>query len=164
MKIFLCKGSAEASTEISAFDGALRKSGVANYNLIVLSSVIPPNSEIIEGGSYITPPEEYGHKLYCVRADHRSSKKGMVIGAALGYYQLPDGRGVFVEHEDEGKDEIEVENRLKQACIDSVTDLCKGRGFPIKKGDIKHAICVAKVTDKPVCVLVIAVYQSEGWK
>src|SRR5262245_47611750 len=54
-----------ARTELAAFDQALILCGVANFNLIRLSSVIPPGSTIIE----TTPPLSlescrWGDRLY----------------------------------------------------------------------------------------------------
>lgn len=164
MNIYLVSSRGEASRPISAFDKALQNAGVSNYNLLILSSVIPPNSKMIEVDKYTTPPEEYGFKLYCVRAEIRSENIGEVIGAGLGYYQLPDGRGVFVEHERKGTSEQEVEAELIADIEHSVSDLCRERGFPVSNGDIKHKISVMKVGGMPACALVIAVYQSEGWK
>ncbi len=164
MNIHLVSSVGRASRLISAFDKALQNAGVYNYNLLILSSVIPPGSKVIHVKSYNTPQKEYGYKLYCVRAEMRSEKKGQVIGAAMGYYQLPDGRGIFVEHERTGKSEEEVEILLRNDVKHSVTDLCKSRNFPVKPSDIKWKTSVAIVGDLPTCVLVLGVYQSEGWK
>jgi len=39
-------GIGSGPTELSAFDQALVRAGVANYNLIYLSSVLPPDSDV----------------------------------------------------------------------------------------------------------------------
>ena len=39
--LLVTSGTGEAATEPAAFDGALLDAGIANYNLIRLSSVIP---------------------------------------------------------------------------------------------------------------------------
>ncbi len=44
--IALAAGLGEGPTQLAAFDAALRDAGVANYNRICLSSVIPPGSVI----------------------------------------------------------------------------------------------------------------------
>ena len=42
MKLYIAKAIGRGSTELAAFDAALVGAGVANFNLIRLSSVIPP--------------------------------------------------------------------------------------------------------------------------
>ena len=44
MQIHLASGVGSGPTELAAFDAALAAAGVANYNLLYLSSVIPPAS------------------------------------------------------------------------------------------------------------------------
>ena len=48
MKLYLAKAIGRGSTELAAFDAALVGAGVANFNLIRLSSVIPPDGEVVE--------------------------------------------------------------------------------------------------------------------
>ncbi len=62
-RIVLARGIGRGPTELAAFDAALRDAGIANYNLLGLSSVIPPGSTI-EHGRWVTPPEHWGQRLY----------------------------------------------------------------------------------------------------
>lgn len=48
MKIYIAPGKGVGATELGAFDAALNDSGIANFNLIRLSSVIPPLTEVVE--------------------------------------------------------------------------------------------------------------------
>src|SRR6476620_11161811 len=99
MQIPLIAGVGVGSTLLSAFDDALRACGVLNYNLIPLSSVIPPASTVVPLARYFANPDEHGHRLYVVKAEMRSEEVGTQIGAGIGWYQWGDDRGVFVEHE-----------------------------------------------------------------
>ena len=99
MNIPLVTGVGVGSTLLSAFDDALLACGVLNYNLIPLSSVIPPASTVVPVPRYTSPADEHGHRLYVVKAEMRSDQAGTQIGAGIGWYQWGDGRGVFVEHE-----------------------------------------------------------------
>ena len=45
MEIQISTGIGIGPTQLSAFDSALNNAGVANYNLLKLSSVIPPKSK-----------------------------------------------------------------------------------------------------------------------
>ena len=44
--IRITKGSGTGETRMAAFDAALYEAGVANYNLVRLSSIIPPGFEV----------------------------------------------------------------------------------------------------------------------
>ena len=46
MTIYIASGVGIGKTPLSAFDAALKDAGVYNFNLITLSSVIPPKSVI----------------------------------------------------------------------------------------------------------------------
>lgn len=162
MNIYITSGQGEGKTPLSAFDKALQNAGVSNYNLIILSSIIPKNSTIVLQ-KFETDPNEYGHKLYIVKGEMRSRESGKYIGAAVGWYQLPDGRGIFVEHETSGDTEEIVKSSLKKEVTDSLTDTCNFRSYPIKDDSFKMQMSIMKVKDTPASVLVLAVYQSEGW-
>jgi arginine decarboxylase len=64
-KIIVTKGVGEGQTELAAFDGALVNAGIANYNLIYLSSVIPVGAKVLVR-RYSGSEKEFGHKLYVV--------------------------------------------------------------------------------------------------
>jgi len=163
MIITIATGTGVGKTLLSAFDSSLKDAGVYNYNLITLSSVIPPGT-VIKQKKYVTPENEHGHKLYVVKAEMRSRESKEYIGAVVGWYQLPDGKGVFVEHETIGETKHIVESTLTKEVQDSLSDLCINRKYPLPKGGFNMKLQVAKVDNSPTSVLVIAVYKSEGWE
>lgn len=162
MNIILTTGKGTGKTLLSAFDEALKDAGVFNYNLITLSSVIPPGVKIVKR-KYQTPPEEYGHKLYIVKSDIRSQNIDYYIGAALGWYQLDNGQGVFVEHESEAKFLDVVKETLYKNVKDSLSDLCANRHYGFSEKKMGMVTSITKVTTQPTCALVIAAYEAEGW-
>ncbi|MDO8638115.1 MAG: pyruvoyl-dependent arginine decarboxylase, partial [Candidatus Daviesbacteria bacterium] len=143
---------------------ALVKAGVHNYNLIVLSSVIPAKSEVIKVKQYQAPQNEWGHRLYVVKADVRSELIGNSIAAGLGWYQMEDGRGFFAEHDSIADNIEEVEMRVKSRIRKSLHDLCQNRGLTFVENRAQMALSAIEIKDKPACALVVAVYQSEGWR
>ena len=163
MEIQIVTSSGEGRTLLSAFDSALQNAGVSNYNLIVLSSIIPPSSTLVKKRMYTTPPEEFGHRLYVVRAEMRSNEAGKFIAAGVGWYQLEDGRGYFVEHEIVGETKIAVQSEIENRIHNSLSDLCSFRKVRFVKEKAQSAIAVSQVVDKPACVLAVAVYRSEPW-
>lgn len=165
MNIKLVKGFGQGSTKLSAFDAALQAAGVSNYNLIVLSSVIPPKAIIERIEKYDTPVNEWGHKLYVIKAEERSDIKGEAIAAGLGYYQFEDDmRGIFVEHEAVGIDESAVREKVVADIVASLRDLCAFRKLPFDDTKVDMEISSTVVDDIPTCVLTLAVYEAEGWK
>jgi arginine decarboxylase len=164
IKIAVISSVGTGKTLLSAFDAALNNAGVSNYNLLVLSSVIPPNSVIKKIKKYTTPPDEFGHKLYVVRAEMRSNEAKKWLAAGVGWYQLEDGRGLFVEHELVAETRMAAKTDLELLITNSLHDLCHFRDIPFHSDKIHMQTSIAQVKDKPMCVLVIAVYQSEGWK
>jgi arginine decarboxylase len=153
-------------TLLSAFDAALYRCGVQNYNLLTLSSVIPAASEVVVCDRYEAPAAEYGHKLYVVKADVRSAEEGEVIGAGLGWLQHDDGRGIFVEHvaRELGKTCGDIESALNEQVVASLRDLALRRDIDFDEGNVGRLIAVTRVERQPACSIAVAVYQSEGWQ
>lgn len=154
--ITVTHGTGRGPTTLAAFDAALRAAGVANYNLLVLSSVIPPDSLIAEhdGG----PPKvdgEWGDRLYVVLAEQRVQERNVEAWAGVGWVQGQDGRGLFVEHH--GHSEATV-----RADITATLDAMTG-GRPEQFGPIQMRLAGATCQDEPVCALVAAVYKSQPW-
>jgi arginine decarboxylase len=155
MQIRIASAVGRGPTPLAAFDGALRGAGVQDYNLITLSSVIPPGSTLVRT-QFSTPPGEYGHRLYVVMAHQEATRPGEEAWAGLGWTQEPEsGRGLFVELHGSSRRTVETE-------IGSTLDAMKqARRYAYDKNEseIAGAVCERE----PVCALVIAVYLSEGW-
>lgn len=164
MKISVVRGSGIGKTQLSAFDAALKDAGVYNYNLITLSSIIPPGTTVVKIPRYKTPHQEYGHKLYVVKAERRSNEVGKYIAAGIGWFQTEGGKGVFVEHEIIGETDVAVESEIKLRIENSLRDLCEFRGFRYDEKHTRSSIQMTRITKNPTCVLILAVYQSEGWE
>lgn len=164
MDIFIVAGVGKGRTVLSAFDAALKDAGVHNYNLITLSSIIPPGSKISKIRRYQLQTEEYGHKLYVVKAEYRSDEAGKFIAAGIGWYQLDDGRGMFVEHEIKGETRVAVESEIDLRIKNSLKDLTKFRNIRFDESKAHSATVITQIKDHPTCVLVLAVYKSEGWE
>lgn len=165
MKIVVCSGSGTGDTKLSAFDNALKNAGVYNYNLIKLSSVIPPNSELVIE-KYKSPENEFGDRLYVVCAEERTDLVGRSIAAGIGWYQWGDGRGVFAEHHDiiEALDEKEAEKNVATKLETTVRNLCEHRNIPFKRSKMGMVVSSKEVRTKPTCTLVVAVYKSSSWE
>jgi len=164
MKIKVAAGRGEGSTTLSAFDTALKAAGIHNYNIIRLSSVIPPESEVVVE-KWRNSPAEHGKKLYTVLAEIRTDLLNRSIAAGIGWYQTKDNRGVFAEQHDiiESLNTEEAETNVAKKLEATVRDLCVNRGYPFNKRNYKTMITSAEVKNKPTCVLVAAVYESQSF-
>ncbi len=157
MRLYVSTAIGRGSTELSAFDAALVKAGVANFNLIRLSSVIPPSSTVEQVEQ---PPfagcAAWGDRLYAVYAEQRTSVPGEQVWAGVGWAQDPSsGHGLFVEHE--GHDEDEVRGQLDA----SLRDLQRVRGIRLET--VKTSIVGAMCAGMPTCALVICAYGTSPW-
>ncbi len=153
--IALATGLGEGPTPLAAFDAALRDAGVANYNLICLSSVIPPGS-VIERRKWVTPREDWGRRLYCVVSQMREERPGHSANAGIGWVRdAQSGAGLFVELHDESRERLDADLRV------TLRSMQAGRGIEFGEAEIEIASLTCK--GAPVCALVIAVYAAAPW-
>lgn len=158
LHIAVTSGVGTGSTKLAAFDAALRQAGVANYNLIRLSSVVPPGS-LIEVGPRPGGDDDgaWGDRLYIVLAECRVDTVHEEAWAGIGWVQdHSTGRGLFVEHEGHSRAQVEAD-------IDSsLDDLMAGRrsmAFGEKHSVVEGATC----TEEPLCALVVAAFGADRW-
>jgi arginine decarboxylase len=157
LKIRLSAGAGSGPTKLAAFDTALRRAGVANYNLIRLSSIIPPGTCItISDAPWHDNGGEWGDRLYLVYAEMRVDEPGKQAWAGVGWSQDKEtGRGLFVEHEGHSEQEVREDiRRSLQAMI---------RERQGEFGSVHMKVIGIDCKDHPVCALVAAVYRSEPW-
>lgn len=153
--IALACGLGEGPTPLAAFDAALRDAGVANYNLICLSSVIPPGS-VIERRKWVTPREDWGRRLYCVLSEMREDRPGRSAHAGIGWVRdAQSGAGLFVELHDDDRARLDADLRT------TLRSMAAGRGIDF--GPPETAIASIGCNGAPVCALTIAVYAAAPW-
>jgi len=158
MNIHIALGVGSGPTKMAAFDAALQAAGAANYNLIRLSSIIPPDSKIIEeDGPISRPPGKWGDRLYVVMAEHRVDTPNVEAWAGVGWVQNEKtGEGLFVEHE--GANEATVRRDIEQ----SMNALIETRDKEF--GPLNMKVTGITCSHEPVCAVVIAVFQASGWR
>jgi arginine decarboxylase len=151
VKIDIIWGKSEGKTLLSAFDKALNKAGIHNFNLIPLSSVIPKNSIVEEVGK-ANLSKEIGDIQYVVIASFSSKKPNAIISAGLGWVQAEQG-GLFIESKGEfSQEECEAEIRV------GLSEMLEVRGW---SGEIKVKIISHRVEEIDN-VTVAAVYNNSG--
>jgi arginine decarboxylase len=156
MQIEIIAGCGAAPTALAAFDSALLDAGIANFNLLYLSSIIPAGSNLVRRKPDAQEPEHWGHRLYVVIAQQRETEIGTEAWAGIGWVQEEaSGRGLFVEHH--GNSQHFVEAQIHES-LHSMTALRKGDW-----GDIEYQTIGITCQKDPVCALAAAVYGREGW-
>jgi len=113
-KVFLTKGVGVEKEKLTSFERALRNAGIAQFNLVEISSIFPPGCQLIskkEGLSYLKP----GQIVYTVLSKNSTNEPHRLITAAVGiaipkdknqYGYLSEHKG-FGETEEKAKDYAE---------------------------------------------------------
>lgn len=141
-------------TPISAFDAALHGANVADFNLITLSSVVPPRSDVVLTAEPLAG--EHGDKLYCVMATAAAELRGESAWAGLGWVYDEELGGLFVEHHSGSQESVEE-------LIDlSLQDMARRRGRDF--GPVRRVVAGAHCVDNPVCAVAIATYEVQSWE
>jgi len=82
-RVFLTKGVGRSKYQLNSFEEALRKAGVAQQNLVQVSSILPPRCKIIsreKGLKLLTP----GGICFCVMARADTEEHGRLIASSVG--------------------------------------------------------------------------------
>jgi len=82
-EVFLTKGVGVSKYKLSSFEDALRKAGVANQNIVSVSSILPPGCKMIskkKGLEKLAP----GSIRYCVMARIETCEHNRLISASIG--------------------------------------------------------------------------------
>lgn len=158
MTITVRTGTGSGPTHLAAFDAALRVAGVADRNLVRLSSIIPPGATI-----EVTPdpppcPGGWGDRLYVVLAEERIERPHEEAWAGIAWCQdLDTGQGLFVEHEGHSKHQVEAD------LVSSIEAISVAR--PGHRWSEPHlAITGVTCENEPVCALAVACYQADPWR
>lgn len=82
-KVFLTKGVGVDKNRLSSFEKALRTGGIEKYNLVNVSSILPPNCKIIsknQGLRFLNP----GQIVFCVMARADTNEPNRLVSASIG--------------------------------------------------------------------------------
>lgn len=161
MNIHITAGLGSGPTTLAAFDAALNHTGIANYNLIRLSSVVPPNTKLSVHNEGPIPaevmPGEWGDRLYVVMAEQREERPNAEAWAGIGWVQeAGTNKGLFVEHE--GSSEEKVRRDIEQ----SLRALMATRNVDF--GEIQMKVIGQTCKHMPICAMVVAAFQASDWE
>lgn len=105
-RIFFTRGVGRANKKLESFEHALRNAGIAQFNLVRVSSIFPPGCKMIsqeEGLKELKP----GQIVYCVMADLATDEPNRLIAASIGLAVPADTEtyGYLSEHHSYGETE-----------------------------------------------------------
>lgn len=92
-KVFFVKGVGVHKDKLASFEAALRQAGIAPFNLVNVSSILPPKCEVVtrdHGLKYLNP----GEVVFCVMARTDTNEPNRLISVAIGL-ALPKDRGHY---------------------------------------------------------------------
>ncbi len=103
-KIFLTQGVGKHREKLSSFEMALRSAGIAQYNLVRVSSIFPPHAKLIskKDGIKLLKP---GQILYVVMSENATNEPHRLVAASVGV-AIPKDRsqyGYLSEHHSFGQ-------------------------------------------------------------
>ncbi|HJJ47531.1 MAG TPA: arginine decarboxylase, pyruvoyl-dependent [Methanocorpusculum sp.] len=82
-KVFFTRGVGKHKDQLVSFEMALRDAKIAPFNLVYVSSIMPPDADIVpreEGLKYL----RQGEVVYCVMARNSCNEPGRMIASAIG--------------------------------------------------------------------------------
>ena len=117
--IFLTKGTGVHKEKLASFELALRDAGIASYNLISVSSILPPNCEIIDkntGNEMLHP----GQVVPVVLARSESNIPSTLVSSGVGI-AIPKDRndyGYLSEHHTTDMDANQMEDYVEDLAAE----------------------------------------------
>ena len=144
-KVTVVAGSGEGDHKLTAFDNALLAAGIGNLNLIKVSSILPPECELVERldippGSLT--PTAYGSLVSDVKGDR--------IAAAVAVGFSDRDYGTIMEYS--GHCTREEAERAVRAMVE---EAFRRRGMALR--DVRVAAAEMVVGDRPGAVVAAAV-------
>ncbi len=105
-KLFLTKGIGVAEDKLTSFEFALRDAGIAGTNIVLISSIFPPQAKLIprkDGLKLIKP----GQVLFTIYSRNQTNEPHRLVSASVGVAQPKDTSkyGYLSEYESFGQDE-----------------------------------------------------------
>lgn len=82
-RVFFTRGVGKHRHNLESFEAALRDAGIAQCNLVKVSSIFPPGCKIIsrkQGLTRLVP----GQITYCVMAETRTDEPNRLVSAGIG--------------------------------------------------------------------------------
>jgi arginine decarboxylase len=126
---FLTRGVGTHGSRLVSFELALREAGIPQFNLVTVSSILPPACRQVspeEGLAQLSA----GEIVFCVLARAETQRGGEPIAAGVCLARLRDGGayGYIAEHSGKGLSEAEVNLLTRSDAVEMLTTLSGSGG------------------------------------
>ena len=81
--MFFTRGVGKHRRNLESFEAALRDAGIAQFNLVKVSSIFPPGCKIVSRRAGLRRLTA-GQILYCVLAEERTNEPNRLVAAGIG--------------------------------------------------------------------------------
>jgi len=118
-RIFLTRGVGFHRDKLTSFEYALRDAGIAKFNLVSVSSILPPGCEIItrdKGLDFLSP----GEIVYVVMSRNESNERYRLISASVGL-AIPEDKtthGYLTEFHTAGMPELQSRDYVEDQAAE----------------------------------------------
>jgi len=131
-EMFLTRGVGVHKEKLVSFELALRDAGIAEYNLVRVSSIFPPNCTIIPKEDGIKKLR-FGQVVFCVLSDQAVREQNRLIAASVGVALPRDTtqHGYLSEHHSYGETEQEASDYAEDMAAEM---LATTLGIPVESG------------------------------
>jgi arginine decarboxylase len=154
--VALTQGCGTGGSPLNAFDNALRDSGIADFNLIKVSSIVPPRVPVMRLKPQAQPISGEGLMVPTIYIEMTSDQVGTKLAVAVGA-GIPksyDGAGIVFVAGCEGS-----RQQAEESVSEMVAEGMEKKGTPA--GDIHVASIHTVVCEPWTSVLAAAVFMDD---
>jgi arginine decarboxylase len=113
-RLFLTKGVGKHKEKLTSFEAALRNAGIAPFNIVRVSSILPPGARILSRSKGITRLSP-GEIIHAVMAESSTNEPHRLIAASIGV-AIPSDRsqyGYLSEYHSYGETELRAGDKAE---------------------------------------------------
>jgi arginine decarboxylase len=150
-QLFLTKGSGKHREKMLSLELALREAGIAQYNLVKVTSIFPPGCTIIprkEGLTRLSP----GEIVFCVMAENSTNEPNRLIAASIGLAapKEKDRYGYLLEHQSFDQNGQEAGNYAESLAVEMLATTYKGVGWYKHKNHLDEIATTTNIAQTAV--------------
>ncbi|MDD5147974.1 MAG: arginine decarboxylase, pyruvoyl-dependent [Candidatus ainarchaeum sp.] len=103
-KVFFTNGVGIHTEKLASFEMALRDAGIEKFNLVTVSSILPPNCDIVSKNKGLAELKP-GQIVFCVMSRNESNEPNRLMAASVGMAEPSDKNqhGYISEHHSFGQ-------------------------------------------------------------
>ncbi len=137
-KLFLTKGVGVHREKLTSFEMALRDAGIARFNIISVSSIVPPHAKIVTrtAGLKLLSP---GQIVPCVVARSDTNEPHRLVASSIGVALAKDPaqHGYLSEHHSSGETEEKAGEYAEDLAANMLATILGAEFDPERSYDLK---------------------------